>query len=313
MHRNHWSGLGVIFALLVTLAPRAEARGSVRITFTTTPSGGTYAPNNVVAVWIQNGGGAHQRTLGMWTAVRTIYLRSYVAAVGQIENTLPADAVSGASRLNHADQLTVLWNLKDKAGNVVPDGTYTIRMELADENAAAPADNNQGTFTFVKGPTAQVQTALANGGFTNVTIDYDPARVACGDGIVDAPETCDFTVAGSCIVNQTGCASADKCMPAVFQGSPMTCTAECAVQPITTCVGGDGCCAAGCDEASDSDCIEGNPGGGDNQATVTGGCAVGGASGGIAMFAMFALLRGRKHRSHRRRVVRHDAVGSERQ
>ena len=269
-----------------------EAKGSVRITFTTTPSGGNYAPNNVVAAWIQNGGGAHQRTVGLWSAVRTAYLRSYVAAAGAIENQLPADAISEASRLNHQGTLTVLWNLKDKAGNLVPDGTYTIRLELADENSATAAANNQGTFTFVKGPNPQVQTGLTNGGFTNVTIDFDPNRVACGDGIVDAPETCDFSVQGSCVVNQTGCATADKCAPTVFMGSPTACTADCVPQPITECIGGDGCCLDACTPENDSDCIPGNNGGGGggggDDSNLTGGCSTG-ATGGLAVFALFGL------------------------
>jgi uncharacterized protein (TIGR03382 family) len=167
----------------------------------------------------------------------------------------------------------------------------------------------------VKGPNPQLQSNLTNGGFTNVTIDYDPNRVSCGDGIVDAPETCDFTVAGSCVVNQTGCASADRCMPAVFQGSPMACTAECVPQAITSCIDNDGCCLDTCTEANDSDCIPGNmPGGGDPDETVTGGCSTG-PGGGLAMFALFGVfaLARRKHGVQRRRIVRHDAVGTERE
>lgn len=299
MGRNLWFGLGLIFVLLGTAAPDAHAKGSVRITFTTQPSGGNYAPNNVVAAWIQNAGGTHQRTVGIWSAVRTIYLRGYVAAVTNIENNLPADAVSGASRSNHTGQLTVLWNLKDKAGNVVPDGTYTIRLELADRNSTAANQNNQGTFTFVKGPNAQVQNNLSNGGFTNVTIDYNPNRVSCGDGVVDAPETCDFSVAGSCIVNQSGCATADRCMPTMFTGDPMQCTADCVpAAPITECKSGDGCCLDTCTEANDNDC---KPGGGSGSNTgeepvddnLNGGCSTG-AGGGLFLFGLLALLVRRK-------------------
>ncbi len=288
----------LVVGLLGTPSPEVEAKGSVKVTFTTTPAPvRTYTPNNVVAAWIQTGGGAHVRTVGRWSAVRTQYLLSYRQAATATDPLAP-DAVSGASRLSHADPLTVVWNLRDKAGNVSPDGTYTIRLELAESNANAIASNNQGTFTFVKGPNPQTQTALTNGGFTNVSITYDPNAVICGDGVVDAPETCDYTVPGSCVVNQTGCAPAvDKCMPAVFQGDPMQCTADCAVQPITACADGDGCCAAGCDEASDADCaVDGGGGGGGggggtvgaNDADVTGGCAAS-SSGGLAAFALVGL------------------------
>jgi hypothetical protein len=153
MRRNHWFGVAVLLALLGTAAPEAEAKGSVRITFTTTPVPGTYSPNNVVAAWIQNTAGAHQKTVGLWSAVRTQYLLAYRLAAGVNDsNALPADAVSGASRLNHQGALTVVWNLRDKAGTIAPDGTYTIRLELADSNATSQAQNHEGTFTFVKGP-----------------------------------------------------------------------------------------------------------------------------------------------------------------
>lgn len=295
MRRNHWFGIGLVLLCLVTWAPRVEAKGSVRITFTTTPAGGNYAPNNVVAVWIQSGAGAHQRTVGLWSAVRTAYLIAYRQAAG-VENQLPADAISEASRLSHAGTLTVLWNLEDKAGNVVPDGTYTIRMELADRNSTSTAQNNEGTFTFVKGPNPQVQTGLANGGFTNVTIDYDPNRVACGDGVVDAPETCDYTVQGSCVVNQTGCAS-PACAPTMFTGDPMTCTADCVpLPPVTECIDGDGCCLDTCTQENDSDCLPGNMGGGGGDGggggsdeNLNGGCQAG-SEGGFAVFALLGLF-----------------------
>jgi hypothetical protein len=318
MHRNHWFGVGIVLALLVTAAPEVEAKGSVRVTFTTTPIPGQYSPNNVVAAWIQNSAGTHVKTIGTWTAVRTASLTQYIGKAGSNDaNNLAADAVSGASRSNHMGTLTAAWNLVDKAGAAMPDGTYTIRLELAESNGGT--GNHEGTFTFVKGPSPQMQTGLSNGGFTNVTIDFDPNRVTCGDGIVDAPETCDFTVSGSCVVNQTGCAS-NKCAPEVFQGNPMQCTATCVAQaPITTCVAGDGCCPAGCDPSTDSDCGKPgtdngdgsmNPGGGTNDSDVAGGCSAG-AEGGLAIFALFGLLL--KGRPNRRRVVRHDAVRAKRE
>ena len=276
-----------------------EAKGSVRITFRTAPVPGTYTPNNVVALWIQSGG-THVRTVGVWSAVRTEHLIAYRAAAG-IENQLPADAVSGASRLDHQGTLTVLWNLKNKNGAIVPDGTYTIRLELAEGNSTTAGQNNQGTFTFVKGPNPQVQTNLANGNFSNVTIDYDPNRVACGDGVMDSPETCDYAQAGSCVVNQSGCPGvADKCMPVKFRGDAMMCTADCVVQPITTCVAGDMCCPAGCDESTDADCAldEAGGGGGGTDTTVSGGCSTG-AHGGLAVFALFLAIGASSTRTRR--------------
>ncbi|MBL0219669.1 MAG: DUF2271 domain-containing protein [Myxococcales bacterium] len=147
----------------------AEA-GSLTATFTTTPNGGQYAPNHVVAVWVEGPAGAFVKTIGRWSATRT---GSLVAWKGKAPAN-DADAVSGATQGSHATPLTLTWNLTDKLGAVIPDGTYTVRMELADSNATQAVQNHQGTFTFVKGTTAQMQTALTNGGFTNVSLNFDP-------------------------------------------------------------------------------------------------------------------------------------------
>jgi uncharacterized protein (TIGR03382 family) len=189
------------------------------------------------------------------------------------------DAVSGATRLDHSQRLTVTWDLKDRASAIVPDGTYTIRMELADSNVTTPAQNHQGTFSFAKGPTGSMQTGQTNGGFINVDIVF-AAGAQCNNGAVDPGETCD----GNC---PTSCApSGDACMPMQLTGSAATCDSACVVQPITACVDGDGCCADGCTEANDSDC---------GVAPVTGGCAAGSSQPALAL-AMLGLVLALKRR-----------------
>ncbi len=150
----------------------AEA-GSLTSTFTTTPNGGQYAPRHVVSVWVEGPGGTFVKTIGRWSATRTSSLVAWRTAAGAGD----ADAVTGATINAHTAPLTVTWDLKDRTGAVIPDGTYTLRMELADSNANTAAQNHQGTFTFVKSTTAQMQTALTNGGFTNVSISIDASGV----------------------------------------------------------------------------------------------------------------------------------------
>jgi hypothetical protein len=143
----------------------------LQVTFTTsqTPTP-EYAPRNVVAVWIEGPGGAFVRTIGRWADIRRDNLRAWETAAG-IDDP---DAISGATRASHVTPLTVTWNMLDRQDAVVPDGTYTIRMELADRNTTAATQNNQGTFAFVKGTAPQVQNGLSNGGYTNVSIDFQP-------------------------------------------------------------------------------------------------------------------------------------------
>ena len=146
----------------------SAASQTMQVTFTTTESGGPYRPSNIVAVWIEGAGGAFVKTITRWSNVRTSSLVAWNQTSGG-----DADAVSGATRTTHGE-LVVNWDLKDRQNAVVPDGTYTIRMEVADENATAPAQNNEGTFTFTKGTAPDNQTGLSNGGFTNVSISYTP-------------------------------------------------------------------------------------------------------------------------------------------
>src|SRR5262245_39588673 len=219
-------GLIVAAWTLGVAAPQAEGKGAVTITFKTNPTPNLeFSPQNVVAVWIEQGG-TFVKTVGTWVAVRQEYLRAWNAA--SLGSTV--DAISNASRNDHATPLTITWNLRDLQGRTVPDGTYTIRLEVAESNAANPAQNNQGTFTFAKDVMPQLQTNQSNGGFTNVTIDFDPNAITCADGLVDAPEKCDRAIAegmmGAC---PTTCAVEDACVPVTLQGSAAQCTAECVI------------------------------------------------------------------------------------
>jgi len=302
MRPNHWIAALCFASILGAGGAEVEAKGSVTVTFTTTPvpaPNNTYAPFNVLAVWIEGPGATFVKTIGRWSLARTQHLVAWRAKAGLND----VDAVVGASRLTDTTPETVSWNLKDKLNAPVADGTYTIRLEMGQENSNNAGQNNQGTFTFLKNGTAQVQTALANGGFTNVTINYDPNAAACGDMIVDAPEKCDDgSPAGNC--PRVCPAPADACMPSVLVGTAAMCTAECVVQPITACTNGDGCCPVGC-EATDDDCdgSGGGGGGGGGGAIesneITGGCSAGGdGRGALVLFALFgAVLVVRRRRS----------------
>jgi hypothetical protein len=142
------------------------------VTFTTTPSPSAAAspfdPNNVVAVWIENGAGSFVKTIGRWAATRKGNLVAWTAKAGAAD----VDAVSGATQPNYGT-LTVKWDMSARAGLPMPaDGTYTVRMELADGDVTQPAQNNQGTFTFTRNGTASTTTAQSNGGFNNVSVIY---------------------------------------------------------------------------------------------------------------------------------------------
>jgi hypothetical protein len=149
-------------------APPAPVDGSLQISFSTTTKGGQYAPLNCVVAWIELGG-TFVRTLDRKAGVRARHLVDWFTRAGATDT----DAVSGASRQNHATPVTLTWDLKDN-GVEVADGMYTLRIEMTEDNATLATQNNQGSFTFQKGPNAQMQAGLTATGFTNVSIDFTP-------------------------------------------------------------------------------------------------------------------------------------------
>ncbi len=164
-----------IVASLMFVLPHSANAQSLTITFTTTEAGGNYAPRNVVAVWAEADDGSFVKTLGRWSDRRTQHLVAWNLASGG-----DADAVSGATRGDNADPLTVTWDFTDVNSAAVAEGVYTIRMELADRNSNAADENNQGTFTVDHNGTSAMQMGT-NGGFDAVTLDYQAAMAGMPD------------------------------------------------------------------------------------------------------------------------------------
>lgn len=140
---------------------------SFNTTQTATPQ---YAPKNVVVVWIEGPTtSTFVKTIGRWANVRKNYLLDWVAAAGSND----VDAITSATLPDHTATLTATWDMTARGGGSVADGTYTIRMELADRDSTMATQNNQGTFTFNRNGMASMQNSTTgNGGFSNVVINY---------------------------------------------------------------------------------------------------------------------------------------------
>lgn len=278
------SGL-VTLAILGGWSSVVTASPKLTVSFKSAPVGGTYTPKNVVAVWIEGptvglNPGPFVKTIGRWAGITKDRLVAWEAKAGLND----VDAVTGATRADHLMKLSVEWDLKNKAGTLVPDGTYTVRFETADSNNTSSTQNNQGTFTFIKGPQQQVQTNLTGGSvvpYTEVTIDYNPTAGECNNNVVDPGETCDPP--GSCPLTCDQSATT-VCSPAILVGNAATCTASCAITAITSCIQDDGCCPDGCTPTDDNDCTG-------NDAQLSGGCATSsdGSSGALIAFGVFGV------------------------
>ena len=80
------------------------------------------------------------------------------------------------------------------------------------------------------------------------TTDTD-CSVSCGNGVVEAGETCDPS--SDC---PTSCDDGDSCTRDQLTGSAQNCNAACSNTPITACTSGDGCCPTACESSGDTDC-----------------------------------------------------------
>lgn len=290
--------------LLVALvgASVAHAQGVTIKTTTTDPPSATYKPHNADAIWIETcpdppactQTGTFVKTCGRWANNR----KQYLIAWNQVATDV--DVMTSASQGDHSFPIQCTWNLKQVNGTEAPDGMYRIRLETAESDTNTASANNEGVFTFMKGPNPQVQTNLTNGGFVNTTITY-AAAAGCGNGVIDPGEACD---GASC---PTECeTSTNACMPNTLVGTAATCTAQCQMTLITGCKDDDMCCPTGCTPDTDNDCgkagtsngdgtTNGNNAGGDNN--LTGGCSTTNGNGLLGLLllgsAVFILRRKR--------------------
>lgn len=164
--------LGAAIADAATHCPHAGEDGggvcvnpeSLSVTFVTTEKGGSFAPKNMVAVWLEETDGTFVKTIGRWAETHRVDLIEWMSGSGD-DN----DAVSGATRANHDGTLSIDFNITAAA---LPDAVYNIRMELSDGKTSNANQNHQGTFSFNKNGTANIENIGAQDGFESIKIDY---------------------------------------------------------------------------------------------------------------------------------------------
>jgi hypothetical protein len=204
-----------LFILIFIIAAswlNAQTGGTLTVTVTTNEAGGNYAPRNIVAIWVEDNQGNFVKTLMAYAQTRKTHLNTWEAsttAAGSPFNTV--DAISGATRSSHATR-TCTWNGTDINANVVPDGTYRLRMELTDKNNTG----NFSTFTFTKGLTPENQAPGNVPSFTSISINWEPLITSVQDPSLEKeyqvfpnPTTGIITITGNNIqdikvINQAG-------------------------------------------------------------------------------------------------------------
>ena len=171
-----------LFAIIIFSSSfYAQTAGTLTVTTTTSEVGGSYKPKNIVAVWIQDSSAKFVKTLLAYAEERKKYLtgwKTVTTSAGSPYNIV--DAISGATRTSHATR-SCTWNGTNVNNQVVPDGTYTIKMEITDQNGTG----RSGTFTFVKSPNPQTITPINIPSFSNISINWQPTTSAVSEELSD--------------------------------------------------------------------------------------------------------------------------------
>jgi hypothetical protein len=169
--------------------------GIAYVSFTTAPAGGTYRPKHVMAAWIQRGG-TFIASVGRWSAERSTSLKLYNSRKSGV------DAVLGATQLEHSPKSNVRWQFDQAA---VPDGTYTLWLESADENPdpiGAPVPTsvvgaNRFSMDFTMTGGLVTLATAAGGGFTAVRIAAASDTAARAEPLASTDRPGELSTCGS--------------------------------------------------------------------------------------------------------------------
>lgn len=161
----------LLLSLFASIGLFAQTYGELTVSTSTSDAGGNYNPRNVVAIWVENDNGEFIKTLLAYAQNRKTHLNTWQAstgAAGSEYNT--TDAITGATKNSH-DTRTCAWNGVDFNGDLMPDGTYHVWMELTDKNNTG----NYSSFTFTKGIDQDVQSPSDVPSFGNISIVWEPS------------------------------------------------------------------------------------------------------------------------------------------
>ena len=111
------------------------ATGSTVISFTPIRYADAQYPAFIYAIWVTDANNKYIKSIGARAATRMRYLDKWLAAAGVVAPTQP-DGVTGASITYPATAIpvSVIWDMKDKAGAFVPQGDYNINIQMTSAN-----------------------------------------------------------------------------------------------------------------------------------------------------------------------------------
>ena len=149
------------------------------LTASTSTCSGTYAPSHVSAIWVESSTGIFIRTLNVYAATRFINLRNFKAISGVTANGTAVDGYAGATRdsfgpIYAKTGFTTIdsWDLKNKAGVLVPNGSYFVKFEMVCQNTSIAQPIVMTSVPISIDGTSKVVTGTSGAGFTNIRLEF---------------------------------------------------------------------------------------------------------------------------------------------
>lgn len=95
-------------------------------------------PRNIVAIWVEDAGSKPIKVLSvlaasMRTRLAQFNMRFQATALGTIPTWLMADVITAATQREHGTRRAT-WHLSDIEQRSVPNGRYTVLVEVPDRN-----------------------------------------------------------------------------------------------------------------------------------------------------------------------------------
>lgn len=163
-----------LFSLSFLGTSMAQTSGELAIKVTTSTAGGKYSPRNIVAIWVEDVNGNFVKTLLAYANKRKTHLNNWEASTNAASSAFnTVDAITGATQSNHATR-SCSWNGKNHNGELMPDGTYKLRVELTDKNSTG----NYSAFSFTKGVSIEELKPADVPSFSNIQIKWTPLNTA---------------------------------------------------------------------------------------------------------------------------------------
>lgn len=134
-----------------------------------------YAPFNCGAVWIEDANGFYIRTLNLWAGDRRMAVATWFQSVCKKDALINSpDVTTSATLAKHQAHVTT-WDTKDYQGLVVPDGVYSLWMQVTENEAP---EGPYMTIEFLKGPQPVTLTPTPDPGYENIMLSYTPLGTA---------------------------------------------------------------------------------------------------------------------------------------